>query len=89
MRGTNCAAHHHRSLVPIEVHHVWPTSYGGPNRGSNRVALCANAHGDVHYLLQHLLAQHDVNQAEYGPVVRALARRGYVAVMAYAASLVP
>lgn len=83
MRSRDCAAHHHRMLVPIEVHHIWPVGYHGPDIASNKVAICANAHSDTHYLLEAMLRGHPYKSSEYGPVVRALARRGYAAVMAY------
>lgn len=50
-RGTECAAHMHESLEPLERHHIQPLSRGGPNVKSNLVTICGNAHGNVHYLL--------------------------------------
>jgi len=88
-RGLNCVAHRHDSLVPIEVHHVWPIGYHGPNITSNKVPLCANAHSDTHYLLEALLGSKNPDRREYGAGVRTLALRGYIEVMAYAESLVP
>jgi hypothetical protein len=87
MRGHNCQAHHHRELVPIEVHHVWPLGYHGPDIASNKVPICCNAHSDTHYLLEDMLRGHPYDLREYGPAVRALARKGYDQVMAYGQSL--
>lgn len=86
-RGTNCAAHKHTHLVPIEVHHIWPTGYHGPDTPENKVPICANAHSDIHYLMNALLRGRKVNKREYGPRVRELAQRGYDEVIAYAESL--
>lgn len=53
--GRLCLAHQdHAPPVPIEVHHVRPVTRGG--RGSPTVQLCANAHGQVHDLLDRLEA---------------------------------
>ena len=49
-RGLTCVAHKHTALAPIEIHHVWPTQYHGPDVPGNKVPVCANAHSDVHYL---------------------------------------
>jgi 5-methylcytosine-specific restriction endonuclease McrA len=87
MRGHNCAAHKHPMLVPLEVHHIWPLGYHGPDILTNKVTICANAHSDIHYLLEAMLRQHPYNLSEYGPAVRALARRGYNAVMGYSERL--
>lgn len=86
-RGTDCAAHRHDSLVPLENHHIWPLGYHGPDVKSNIIRVCANAHGDAHYLLEDLLKGRPVDKRTYGPVVRDIAQRGYAAVMAYAESL--
>lgn len=86
-RGFSCVAHKHDSLVPIEIHHVWPTQYHGPNIASNKLPLCANAHSDVHYLLEALLGNKHPDLREYGAGVRTVAFRGYAEVMAYAESL--
>lgn len=53
-RGTDCVAHKHDSQVAQERHHVQPLSRGGPNNPGNLRWLCANAHGDAHYLLDHI-----------------------------------
>lgn len=50
-RGRECAAHSHRSAVAQERHHLQPKSRGGLDVATNMRTLCANAHGDVHYLL--------------------------------------
>ena len=86
-RGHNCQAHKHHQLVPIEVHHIWPRGYHGPDVDENKIAICSNAHSDVHYLLEALLKGKNVDKREYGPVVRQLAQRGYEEVMNYAASI--
>lgn len=53
--GRVCLAHpEHAPPVPIEIHHVRPVTRGG--RGSLTVQLCANAHGQVHALLDQIEA---------------------------------
>lgn len=87
MRGTQCAAHVHDSLIPQERHHVWPLGYHGPDVATNKVTICCNAHSDIHYLIEAWLKGKPVDLRTYGPGVRALARRGYEQVMAYGESL--
>lgn len=80
--GVICACHHHRELVPLEVHHVWPRGMGGPDIPANKVTICSNAHGSIHDYLSRLvkgngkvpwqIARH------YGRKVRAYALRGYL-----------
>lgn len=50
-RGIRCQAHRHTSIVAEENHHLQPQSRGGHTVVANMRYLCANAHGDVHYLL--------------------------------------
>ena len=82
--GTDCAAHRHRELVPLEVHHIWPTGYGGPDTNANRVKLCSNAHSSVHDLLGKMLKGPVpwTVRRRYGWRVRRLAQRGYDAIQA-------
>lgn len=88
--GTSCAVHRHRELVPIEVHHVFPLGYGGLNRAGNRVPLCANGHGSVHYLLELMVKASGGRvpwtvRRRYGRRVRQLAQRGYDEIVAHGA----
>jgi hypothetical protein len=50
-RGLRCKAHKHSSVVAEENHHLQPQSRGGLTVVANMRYLCANAHGDTHYLL--------------------------------------
>ena len=86
-RGLDCAAHKHDSLVPLEDHHVHPLGYHGPDVKANKVRICANAHSDAHYMLELMLKKKAFDAREYGGGVRAIALRGYAAVMAYGESL--
>jgi hypothetical protein len=79
--------HQHTSMVSFELHHVWPTGYHGPDTKANKVKICPNAHSDIHYLMDRLLAGKPVALKEYGPKVRELAHRGYVEVTRYADAL--
>jgi hypothetical protein len=76
--------HQHHSLVSYEIHHVWPQEYHGPNTKANKVRICPNAHSDIHWLLEHMLAGKPYDLREYGPAVRWLAELGYQKVTAYA-----
>jgi len=50
MLGRECLVHaEHSENVPIDTHAVRPRARGGGD--SQRVTLCANAHGRVHHLL--------------------------------------
>lgn len=82
-RGKICEAHHHLDLVPIEKHHVWPLGYHGPDIESNKTPLCANAHSDVHYLLEAMLKNKQLDHREFGQGVRNVAKRGYDQIIAY------
>lgn len=93
MLGVVCLAHHgeHARLVPIEMHHVRPVARGG--QGSLTVPLCANAHGEVHDLLDEIEARALTSpfalvdevirniprevRAVYSPRVRVIAYRGW------------
>lgn len=35
--------------MKLDKHHIWSTSYGGPNKSWNRCKLCPNCHKKVHY----------------------------------------
>ena len=83
--GFDC--HKHTSLVSFEQHHVHPREYHGPTQPDNLVKICCNAHSDVHFLLHLMLTGKPYVLAEYGPNIRAIAKRGYDAIMAYSASL--
>lgn len=79
--GSACKAHKHRELVPIEVHHILPMAHGGKNAPDNRIALCANAHGSVHYYLDLILKEGPnlawTAKRKFGRKVRAIAEEGY------------
>jgi hypothetical protein len=83
-RGRGCAVHLHLSAVPIEVHHIRPRARGGRDVADNRLALCANGHGDVHYLLD--LVERAGGWAAvpwpvrrtYGKLVRRVALQGWL-----------
>lgn len=80
--------HNHKHLVSYEMHHVWPKEYHGPNVKSNLVKICPNAHSDIHFLMDKMLAGKPYNSHEYGNKVFTLARKGYLFVTAYANTLV-
>ena len=77
------ACHVHKDMVSYEIHHVWPTCYHGPNTAVNKIKICPNAHSDIHYLMDRLLAGRPVNMREYGNTAKLYALQGYEAVMAY------
>jgi len=54
MIGIDCLAHgRHSAPVPIEEHHLRPLARGG-DPAEPTIALCANAHGLVHALLDEI-----------------------------------
>jgi hypothetical protein len=53
-RGTECLAHKHRTLVPLERHHIRPQSRDGKTVATNLATVCGNTHGNVHYLLDRI-----------------------------------
>jgi hypothetical protein len=80
--GTNCWAHKHRELVPIEVHHVFPLGDGGPNVAANKVPICSNAHSSAHDLLDKMRkgpVPWPVRR-RYGVRVRHIAATGWEAI---------
>lgn len=83
--GRECAAHRHRELVPLHVHHVWPKGRGGPDIDANRVTVCANAHYSIHALLDwHIKTRGVVPwsvRRQYGRKIRALAALGYERIL--------
>jgi len=82
--GHACAVHIHRSIVPLETHHICPLADGGPNTASNRVQVCSNGHSSIHDLIDKMRKGPVpwAVQAHYGFRVRRLAKRGYAAIMA-------
>jgi hypothetical protein len=80
--GIKCGAHVHRSIVPLEVHHVWPLGDGGPNAVSNKVVVCSNGHSAIHDLLDKM-RKGPVSwtvRMHYGWRIRKLAKQGYDAI---------
>src|SRR3954462_9218378 len=78
--GQECVCHHHRELVPIERHHVWPLGLGGPDVEGNKITVCANAHYSIHAFLDLLVkGEGDPGTAwhTYGSKVRMYAWSGY------------
>jgi hypothetical protein len=81
----------HAEPVPIEIHYVRPRTRGGGE--SQRVTLCANAHGRVHALLEEIEAfamtspfrttgevlRHLPVWSEYDVTERAIAYHGWMA----------
>lgn len=80
-RGNYCEVHKHGTqLVPQERHHVWPIGYHGPDTAANKILICANAHSDIHYFMDHMLRHKGVwpdDWRTYSPKIRAFAIRGY------------
>ena len=80
--------HQHDSLVSYEMHHVWPLGYHGPDKAWNKIKICCNAHSDIHYLMDRMLAGKPYNLTEYGPNIRKYAISGYEQVEAYIHSII-
>jgi hypothetical protein len=84
---TGFVCHNHTTMVSYEDHHVWPLGYHGPDKKSNKIRICPNAHSDIHYLMDRWLKGKPVDLREYGESVRYWAKVGYDQVIAYADSL--
>lgn len=83
MSQTFCKVHCHASRVPIHVHHIWPKEDGGPDITANKVALCANGHYSIHYLIDLAKKMGGMEKVPweirrgFGPKTRALAELGW------------
>lgn len=70
----------HKTHVPrqllVELHHVWPTGMDGPDVDTNKVAVCAGGHYNIHTLLADLIRDGVMRRAGT-KTERALAQRGY------------
>jgi hypothetical protein len=84
-KGFMC--HTHRAHVSYVGHHVWPLGYHGPDIKANIVKICPNAHSDIHYLMDRMLAGKPYNWREYSHAIYRLALEGYKEVSAYADKL--
>lgn len=81
MTTRECSVHKHRTDVPLDSHHIWPKSEGGPTVPSNLVWLCPNGHREVHEYLR-LLVKLDgkvpwVKRRKYGKKTRNVAEEGF------------
>jgi hypothetical protein len=70
-------------MCPVEIHHVWPKGYHGPDIASNKIKICPNAHSAIHFLMELMLRGKPYNPHHYGATIRHYAEAGYRAVMAY------
>lgn len=81
-----CVAAHSPLPVDIQVHHVWPLAWGGPDVATNRVPLCPTTHASVHWLLRAYQRAGGEPAWEVrrrvGPYARALAKQGWDAYQA-------
>lgn len=76
-----CVADHAPEPIDVEIHHVVPLAWGGPDSAANRVNLCGNAHNNVHAFLRAYqraggTPPWDVRR-RFSPYIRALAARGW------------
>lgn len=46
-----CVKYHHPKPAYLQMHHIQPLSWGGPNEPGNRVAICGTTHDATHDLL--------------------------------------
>lgn len=77
--GHKCAVHVHRSIVPLEMHHIFPLGMGGPDTEENLVSVCSNGHSAIHDLLRQMVKGKVPWKIKrhYGYRIRRLAKRGY------------
>lgn len=88
-----CQVHKHDEIVPYETHHIMPEAYHGPSIKANLIDLCANGHGNAHYLLDSLLKTGHTTLERavqtlpwdyirtFGPKTRAVAYEGFIRIM--------
>lgn len=76
-----CVTAHSPVPVDVEVHHVLPLSWGGPDTAANRTPICPTAHSSVHWLLRAYQRAGGTPSWEVrrrvSPFVRSLAQRGW------------
>jgi len=78
-----CVAEHRPALGGmVQIHHVLPLSWGGPNTAANRVPLCPNGHELVHRQLNIAVRQRRwpvwADWATRNPYLIGLAVRAYM-----------
>jgi hypothetical protein len=76
-----CVASHSPQPVDVEIHHVLPTGWGGPDTADNRIPLCPTAHSSVHWLLAAYRRHEGTPPWEIrrrlGPYLRGVAAEGW------------
>jgi len=78
-----CSVHGFHSPRPndMDVHHVVPKSWGGPDVAANRIQVCQTGHHNVHELLAAYLRAGGKPSwlvlRRYGPGERAVAAEGW------------
>ncbi len=45
-----CSVYHQPGVLENVLHHIWPSSDGGPDDPNNEVFICPTAHYNVHEL---------------------------------------
>lgn len=80
-----CSVHKHRDEVPLDAHHVWPLSEGGPDEKWNLIDVCPNGHREIHEFLR-LLKKYDghvpwIKRRKYGKKTRDVAIRGWLHIV--------
>lgn len=89
MTACRCVARHAPAVAYVQIHHVVPSSWGGPNTAANKEPLCGTTHDATHHglnlavrlkrapLIEELRAAGVVNRYAQALIYRALAE--YVA----------
>lgn len=76
-----CVSSHSPEPSDVEIHHIVPMAWGGPDVASNRINVCGNAHNNVHALLRAYSRANGTPSWEvrrrFSPFTRSLAARGW------------
>lgn len=51
MADCPCVKRHAPQPIYLQIHHIQPRSWGGPNEPANRIGICGTCHDATHDLL--------------------------------------
>jgi hypothetical protein len=51
--GYRCAVPNCRTILTLDIHHIWEVTFGGGNGPENLIALCPNCHASYHRGIIH------------------------------------
>lgn len=74
-----CVQHHSPPAIVIEMHHILPLSWGGTSTPANKVAVCAQTHYTIHFILNEFVRRNQIapRNRHWPPYAYALAVRAW------------